>query len=65
MVLEPLEKDRVVATLTKTTDHVASMYFLAPHPENWVGTLKGDAQTYRYSSSIGRHLGHIHLVFVA
>ncbi|KAL3155946.1 hypothetical protein ABBQ32_012942 [Trebouxia sp. C0010 RCD-2024] len=39
-VLQSSEKQRLSAALAKETDVVARRYFLAPLPEQWVGTLK-------------------------
>ena len=39
-VLHSSEKQRLSAALAKETDVVARRYFLAPLPEQWVGTLK-------------------------
>ena len=39
-VLQSSEKQSLSAILAKETDVVARRYFLAPHPEQWVGTLK-------------------------
>ncbi len=35
------QKQSVTAALAKDTDETASLYFLAPLPTQWVGTLKG------------------------
>ena len=37
-VLQSSEKQRLSAALAKETDVVARRYFLAPLPEQWVGT---------------------------
>jgi len=34
------EKQELTVVLAKETDAVASGYFFAPHPEQWVGTLR-------------------------
>jgi len=34
------QKQSITAALAKDTDETASLYFLAPQPEQWVGTLK-------------------------
>ena len=39
-VLQSSEKQRLNAVLAKETNVVARGYFLAPLPEQWVGTLK-------------------------
>ena len=39
-VLQSSEKQSLCAILAKETDVVAKRYFLAPLPEQWVGTLK-------------------------
>ncbi|KAL3148646.1 hypothetical protein ABBQ38_014067 [Trebouxia sp. C0009 RCD-2024] len=39
-VLQSSEKQSLTAILAKETDVVARRYFLAPLPEQWVGTLK-------------------------
>ena len=39
-VLQSSEKQSLSAILAKETDVVARRYFLAPLPEQWVGTLK-------------------------
>ena len=39
-VLQSSEKQRLSVVLAKETDVVARRYFLAPLPEQWVGTLK-------------------------
>ncbi|KAL3150579.1 hypothetical protein ABBQ32_000389 [Trebouxia sp. C0010 RCD-2024] len=39
-VLEPSEKQSLVAALAEKTDAVARRYFSAPEPQLWVGTLK-------------------------
>ncbi len=39
-VLEPSEKQSLVATLAQQTNDVARRYFSAPDPRLWVGTLK-------------------------
>ncbi len=35
------QKQSITAALAKDTDETASLYFLAPLPKQWVGTLKG------------------------
>jgi len=35
------QKQSITAALAKDTDETASLYFLAPLSEQWVGTLKG------------------------
>ena len=39
-VLNPSDKQSIVATLADQTHDVARRYFSAPYPELWVGTLK-------------------------
>lgn len=39
-VLEPSEKQSLVALLADKTDAVVRRYFSAPRPELWVGTLR-------------------------
>ena len=34
------QKQSIAAALAKDTDHTASLYFLAPLPEQWLGTHK-------------------------
>ena len=36
-----LQKQSITAALAKDTDETASLYFLAPLSEHWVGILKG------------------------
>jgi len=38
--LTSTQKQSIAAALAKDTDHTASLYFLAPIPEQWLGTLK-------------------------
>ncbi len=38
--LTPSQKQSITAALAKDTDDTASLYFLAPRLEQWVGTLK-------------------------
>ena len=39
-VLTPSQKQSINVALAKDTDGTAKLYFLAPRPEQWVGTLK-------------------------
>ena len=39
-VIRPADKQKLAAALAEKTDVVARMYFSAPNPELWVGTLK-------------------------
>ena len=53
------QKQSIIAALAKDTNETASLYFLAPLSEQWVGILKGLPEPTGYfppSSSVSLHL---------